>query len=273
MYGNNRGENMEKTEEKFSGKMKEIDLISLLKFLVRNIWIILLIGILLGAASYGYTVLAIAPTYRSTFTAYVNNNSQTVRTDTSLTNADLIASQQLVKTYSHIITSKTILLASANAIGLDMSYEELLGMIVITQDEGTEIIRVSVIATSKDLAYKLNQAIAKTAPVYVEQIVEGSSMRIVDESDYPKRKFGPNTTRRTMLGIGAGILLAMFFVMLRYFTDDTVKSEKEVEEHFPYPVVGIIPDIESGGKSYDSYRYGYSDRSHTAKRRKKSNGK
>ena len=251
---------MEKMENKgiFPLKMKELDPVDLIKFIFIKFWVVLLSIIIFGSAFFFYTALMVKPTYRSTFSAYVNNNN-TQRADNSLTNGDITASQQLVKTYAQIITSRKILEASADSIGLDVDYRKLLNMVSTSQSNGTEIINVSVTAYSPEYAYNLSKAIAVTAPEYLETIVEGSSMKIIDDPTFPKSKYGPNIQKKTLLGIVIGIVFALAIDMIWYFTDNTVTNEKEIEESFQYPVVGIIPDIESITKSgyYSAYRYGY----------------
>ena len=84
-------------------------------------------------------------------------------------------------------------------------------------------------------------------------------MKIIDDPTFPKSKYGPNVQKKTLLGAFIGLIFALAVDMIWYFTDNTVTNEKEIEETFQYPVVGIIPDIESITKSgyYSAYRYGY----------------
>ena len=123
----------------------------------------------------------------------------------------------------------------------------------------TQLIRVTVITTNAHLSYQLAQAIANTAPTYMWQIVEGSSMKIVDAPRAPKDKYGPNYAmllragRAGRRGYRAGVCPHALF------QDDTIKSEGDLEGRYNLPVIGVIPNLtENKGFGYyqnDYYSY------------------
>lgn len=86
--------------------VEEIDLIPLFKAVVSKWWLIVIFAVVLGMVSYFVTDTFVTPTYRSGFTAYVNNRSGVTASGTEatgskkLTTSDITASQSLVKTYS-----------------------------------------------------------------------------------------------------------------------------------------------------------------------------
>lgn len=249
---------MEKKEKRSTDK--EIDLIPILKAIWAKLWLMLLVGVIVSVVVYGATKLFIKPTYRSGFTAYVNN--QHAQSDKSgLSNQDLIAAQQLTKTYSHIICSNSVLTASLNSIDSDLTYAEFSKMVSTSAKDETELISVYVVNTDPQLACDLANAIAKTAPKYMSDIVEGSSMKIVDYPRVPQSNYGPSYLKFAIFGFLFGFLAVLVFVLVRFFLDDSVSDEGELETRFSLPVLGIIPDIESSSKSksssyYSSYGYG-----------------
>ena len=62
-------------EEKKMDKEIEIDLIPILKAIVSKIWLMILVGAIFAGIAFGATKVLIKPTYRCSFTAYVNNQS------------------------------------------------------------------------------------------------------------------------------------------------------------------------------------------------------
>ena len=238
---------------------KEIDIMPLLKTLLSRVWMMILVGLIAAGAVFGVTTLTIKPTYRCGFTAYVNNQHSQASKD-MLSNSDLIAAQQLVKTFSYIIRSNSVLQASLKSIDSDIDYHELSGMVTTQIRDETELITVYVENEDPQLAYELADAIAKTAPSYVSDIVEGSSMKIVDYPEFSNRRYKPNYLRFSIIGFLVGALLVAVLVTIRFFRDDTIKNESELETRFALPVLGVIPDInqikDSG--SYYSSNYGNS---------------
>ena len=153
------------------------------------------------------------------------------------------ASKELVQTYSRVLTSNDVLVASAEFINLDLPYETLSSYVTTNVENKTQLIKVNVITTNANTSYKLAQAIAKTAPTHMSQIIEGSSMKIVDSPQPPKGKYGPNYFTAGLLGFLAGTALAMAYVLIKYFRDDTVKSEGDLEGRYNLPVIGVIPNM------------------------------
>ncbi len=255
---------MKKNEnEKNEPRELEINIIPLLKELVKKIWLIALVGLIVGGGVFVGAKLMIKPTYRSGFTAYVNNKQSKENTD-YLTSSDLTASKQLVLTYQKILTSNTILTAAAEIIGNDSSYESLNKKVSTEVKDDTEIISVYVVDNDPQFAYDYAQAISKSAPQYMAQIVEGSSMKIIDYPEYSEKRFKPSYTRFALIGFLIGALIVVVFVIIRYFMDDTVKSESDIESSFSIPILGVIPDVSKASNNQSDYYY-YSQNSEDKK--------
>lgn len=233
----------------------EINIIPLLKEILKKLWIIVLAGLIVGGAFYVGAKVFIKPTYRSGFTAYVNNKQGKDNKDL-LTSSDLSASKQLVLTYQSILTSNTILTAAAESMGIDLPYKTLRSKVSTEVQDDTEIISVYVVDTDPQFAYEYAQAISKIAPQYMAQIVEGSSMKIIDYPEYSNSRFKPNYFKFALIGFFIGALIVIALVVIRYFLDDTVKNEGDIETRFSIPILGVIPDItKATNKSSDYYYY------------------
>ena len=53
----------------------------------------------------------------------------------------------------------------------------------------------------------------------------------------------------------------LIIVVIRYFTNDTLSGESDIEQHYNLPIIGVIPDYTKVGKGekggYYSYGYAY----------------
>lgn len=237
----------------------EIDVIPILKALLSKLWLMILVGVVIGAIAFGATKVLIKPTYRCGFSAYVNNQHAQSADKSTLTNQDLVAAQHLTKTLSYIIRSNTILSASLQSINSDISYDQFSRMVSTEIKDETELISVFVVNEDPQTAYDLANAIAKTAPAYMAEIVEGSSMKIVDYPVFSQRRYSPNYLKYAVLGFLFGALAVAVIVIIRLFTDDTVRNEDEIEQRFGLSILGVLPDNASTGRGegYYSYEYGY----------------
>lgn len=247
---------------------REIDLLPLLKALLLKLWLMLLVGFLIAVAVYGSTKLFIKPTYRSGFTAYINNQHAQSSDKSVLTNQDLVAAQQLTKTYSHIICSNSVLSASLKSINSELTFKEFSRMVSTSIENETELISVYVVNHDPQLAYELANAIAKTAPSYMSDIVEGSSMKIVDYPQLSESRYGPSYLKYGIFGFIFGFLVVAVIEIIRFYKDDSIKDENELEMRFSIPVLGVIPDVTQTSKSSSSYYsggYGYGKNSSKGK--------
>ena len=242
------------TKKQRENTVPEIDLIPILKALVSRLWLIILVGVIVGGAVFAGTKLLIKPSYRSGFTAYINN--QTVQNGKdSLTYSDITASQQLTQTYRLMIQSRSVLMSAAKQIKSDLSYNRLVAKTSITIKDETEILYVYVVDEDPEFAYKYATAIADIAPQYISDFVEGSSMKIIDypvKSDTP---FGPSYIKYALLGFLLGALIIFVKTIVEFFMDDRIRSEQEIEERFDIPILGIIPDVSEEKKAQGYYEY------------------
>ena len=247
-------------ENKDNHVEREIDLLPILKALLSKLWLMILIGVIFAGMAFGATKLLVKPTYRCSFTAYVNNQHAQGSTD-KLTSSDLNASQQLGATYVRILKSNTILTAALDSLDLDLTYGQFSRMVSAEVQGDTEVIAVYVVNGDPQTAYILANALANTAPTYMTQIVEGSSMKIIDYPMFSDKRYKPSYTKYALLGFLAGLLLVAVIVIIRYLTDDKIKNEHDIEQRFAIPILGIIPDVlqsaENKGKGYYAYEYGY----------------
>ena len=251
-------ENNKKTPKE---KDLDINLLPVLVYLLHRIWIIVLVAVIAAVGTFFAAKILVKPKYQSGFTAYVNNQTQFVRD--SLTSSDILASQKLVLTYSKILTSDTVLEAAANELGEDYTYDRLNGKISTNVMDETELIRVNVLASSPEEAYDIAAAVSKASPDCIQNIVEGSSMRIIDYPKFPTERYSPSYFRIGLLGGIIGAVLAAMVLIIIYIRDDTVKNEGDLEARFDIMVVGVIPDMltESAERSSSYYyqEYGAKD--------------
>ncbi|MCC8065310.1 MAG: hypothetical protein LIO70_09535 [Clostridiales bacterium] len=233
----------------------EIDLLPLLKALWKGAWLIVTAALLAGSIFYLGTKTFVAPTYQASFTAYVNNRTASTESTSTLTSSDLTAAKSLVYTYVQILTGRTVLESAAAEAGVDYDYTELSEYISADVVDDTEIIEVTVTVDSPETALALAEAMADTAPDYVAEIVEGSSMQIIDAPVLPTSIYSPSYLKNAAIGGFLGAVLAAAVIVLRELLDDTVKDEQEIEKRFGVSVVGVIPDLASTEKQ--GYGYGY----------------
>lgn len=230
---------------------REIDLTRVGQVLLKRAWIIVAATIVFGLAAYAYSVLFITPKYRAYFTAYVNNRITTESVQT--TTGDMSASMGLVYVYQDIITSRSVLAPAAEAC--NANYTEVAGGVSANVSDTAPVVTVIVETNSSKLSLAIAQQIAELAPAKVAEVVEGSSMRIIDEPVALRKQSSPNVTRNSLMGLLFGFVLSVLAVVVADLAYDDVQGMADMERRYNLPVIGHIPDMIQAEKTGD--RYGY----------------
>lgn len=235
-------------------EVMEIDLLRLFWVLVHKLWLILLVGVLAACIAFGFTKYCVTPLYRTSVTIYVNN-SRNSSTD-SVTTSDLNASQQLVNTYVNIISSDAVLEKVVEHGAFPYTAAELREMMSASAVSDTEIFRVYIVNPDPAMAAEIANTIAAVAPNEIAEIVEGSSVKIIDYAKVPTGRYSPSYSRNTLLGAMLGVVLTAGIIILLDLFDTRIKSEEDLERLFPdTPILGVIPDLLQVDKNSNSYGY------------------
>lgn len=238
----------------------EIDVVKLLRAILRDIWAIILAAVIFGGAFFAYTYFLIAPTYKASALLYVNNNNISLGSqEISISNSSLIAAQELVNTYIVILEARTTLTEVIDEADIDRSYGEVKSMISAAPVNSTEIFEIVVTSTDPDEAERIANAITKVLPQRISEVVDGSSVRIVDYAIKPSARSGPSYTKNTVLGMLAGIVISGLVIVIREMYDVYIREEEYLNETYGIPVLAAIPDTtqrSSGGYGkYGKYSY------------------
>ncbi len=221
---------------------KKINVLELINFYIQRWWI-MLIGILVGGLAFGaYTVGFITPMYQSACSFYAENTNDVLPQE--ITNVNLSAimvRKELVATYAEILSSNVFLKKVAKESGLGYTHNELYPMLSMTSKNETEILVVKVKSPNPQHAYVLAQVISKLADEQISAVVDGGSVRVLDEPEFPERPYAPSKTRNVEIGMIAGLFLSMMLVFLIELIGNRVKNAEEITEAFHYPVLGEIP--------------------------------
>lgn len=225
------------------GEMKtgiSISIQEFIQLIKKNLFAIVLTGIICGAAAFAITSLFVPQQYEAGAKLIVNAKQDTT---VAITNDQITSSQKLVDMYSVIVKSRSVLERVIDKLELDMSYEQLQKCVTASSVNGTQIMQVSVRNTSSSAAEKILRQILLVAPDVIIDSIEAGSVKTVEgvySSDVP---VAPNKSLYTAVAMLLGWVLSVAFVTLKYVSDDSFKSADEITEKLGVPVIGTIPKI------------------------------
>lgn len=224
----------------------ELDLKEIFRVLVSKLWLIVLLGILVGLGALIYSKYVVAPLYSSTTKVYVLNRQNT---EANVNYTDLQTGAQLTKDYMELVKSRTILNQVITDLDLDMSVETLAGMIGVSSPENTRVVALTVTHTDVYLAQKIANALRDVSATNIREIMNLEAINTVEEASLPTAPSSPNVSKNTVVGFAGGIFLGMVIVIAMYLLDDSIRTPDDVERYLNVSVLASIPILETESKS------------------------
>ena len=191
-----------------------------------------------------FSKVVLSPVYQSSSMLYVLSKETTL---TSL--ADLQMGTQLTQDYKVLVTSRPVLDAVTEELGLDMTYEELRAGISIDNPTDTRILTITVENQDPLMAKTLVDCISQTASAYIGSIMEMVPPKIVEEGQIPEYPSSPNVRRNAALGGLAGAALVCGALTLMGILNDTVRTEEDVVHYLGLTTLALVPERNSAGKT------------------------
>lgn len=245
---------MEKNRQNPNREPYTIDLMHILKSLWQRIWLIAISGVIAAVAGFSIANFAIAPRYASSVMLYVNNNSIALgSSNVTFSASELTAAQSLVRTYIVMLNNRTTLEMVRKEAGVSYEYKYLAGMISATSVNETEVMQVTVTGRDPYEVARIANAIEEVLPKRLSEIIDGSSMAVVDRAVPNLNKVSPSITTYTIVGFALGLLAAVIGVAIAAILDNTIHDEDYILQTYQYPILAKVPNLYDTGKR----RYGY----------------
>lgn len=227
--------------------MDEINLKELFRYILSKFYIIVTATVVVVLAGEIYSTYMKTPLYRST-TKLVLTSSQGDNSTTAVTNTDVTLSNNLVKTYSEIITSRGVLAKVIANLKFDMTTEELAAKVSVSSVTNTQIITLSVSDANAEQAEQIANEIAKVFKAEINSLYKIDNVQIVDKAQAAESPYNINVLKQTLQFLAAGLALGIGIVLIMFYLDNTVKNSQVVEDKVGLVVLGVVPKVGRGKK-------------------------
>ncbi len=222
--------------------MEEINLKELFDYIKERILIIAVIILAVLIIGSVYSLFIKTPLYKSTSTLVLVSDEGT-STSNSYTTQDVTLNNQLVSTYSKIVTSHRVIDTVIENLNIDYSYSEIVKEVAVTTETGTQIIKISVSDPDKALAASITNEIVKVFGEEIKSIYKLQNVSVVDKAEEAKYPANVNYIKEAIIYILVGAVLAFGIVFVIYYFDTSIKSPEEIENKLGLPVIGVIPKV------------------------------
>jgi len=230
----------------------EISIKELFVCIWERIWIVLISTLVFGVAAFFITKFAITPQYEAKIRLYVNNKTESA---SSLTSSDVSAAKSLVDTYITIIESNSVIDEIIKNTEYDYATGQIREMLSAKSVNGTEVFEVSIQGPSPEECAVIANLVADIAPNKISEIVEGSSVKIVDRAKVDPVPIAPNMKKNVVIGCFLGFIISCMVVVLLHMFDTTIYDEDDLKQCCTLPILGIFSDFNqaSQGNKRNTY--------------------
>lgn len=199
----------------------EIDLIELLKHLLRNIKTILIITLVIGLITFGVTQFILPKSY------------------TSSTDITIMPQGELLD-YTSYLNGNVVLDRVASETNMDV--DMLLQNVVVTRDESNQY-NYNIMTTTNDpkLSCRVVKNVVKAFKKEMMSDLSLSSVAIVNEAQVNTKPVSPDVKKNTLIGTLIGLVLSVLYFVLRFLFNKHFINDKEVEMFLGLDVLAEIP--------------------------------
>lgn len=218
--------------------MEEFNILEFLKYYLSKIIFVLLFILIGFVGSYVYTYYIQVPIYRSQTSLVL---TKTNNGSTTITQNDITLNKNLVSTYREIIQSRRILDRVIKNLDLDIEYKELSKNVSVDSVNDTELILISVYNEDNNLAKQIADEIANVFKTEIIKIYNIENVSIIDKALVSKAPYNVNVIKQFVFGSGIGFVLGSLIILIKFYMDDTVKGEEDIEKKLGLSVLGRVP--------------------------------
>lgn len=201
---------------------KEINLRELFMILKKRFWIIVIITLIATVTGYFQNASNITLLYQSSSRIIVGANAE------------------YMKTLMVIIRDPVIMEKVVQELNITGSPEALAGQISVESINSSQVVRITVIDSNPDLAAAIANTTASVFKKEIRNIVNFNDVSFLSDAKVNKNPINSKSNRAIYIAFIMGLMIAVGFVFLLHSLDDTVNSQRDVEELVGVQVLGTV---------------------------------
>lgn len=222
----------------------EIDLLELFYRLLENAKKIIaaaLVGMLLFAF---YSFVLATPLYEATCRLYVTNAN-----DSAINLSDLQIGNYLTSDYQEVFDTWEVHEMVLQNLGLDYTYEQLQGMIKISNPSDTRILDVTITSDDPKEAMDMANTYAEVSRSYISLTMDTNEPTILSKALLPTKPVSPRKLFNTALGFVLGAMVMIGIITIQFLLDDKIKTSDDIRKYTDMAALAVVPANESYARS------------------------
>ncbi|MBQ3006139.1 MAG: AAA family ATPase [Clostridia bacterium] len=208
-----------------------IEIHSLLKDVIRNIWVVILCGLIGFMSFYVVTHSAYDPEYTASATLVVNATSSGTGSYSALT-----TSNEKAKILVNIFTEPSIRECAAEYLGID-SFD---GKVTASVMESTNFIELRVTSNHPEKSYNLLNAVINSHHKVSNKIFRNAGVSVIRMPSMPVAPSNRIDSGNRNLVVAASVTVSLAIILALSIMRNTVKKESDFTEKIDSKLIGTI---------------------------------
>ena len=214
----------------------EIDLIELFHAIISKIWIIIAVMLVCAAIAGNITYFLIDPSYTATSRIYL-----LPRETEALSQTELQVGTQMTTDAAKLAKSKSVVDPVIRDLQLDLTYDDLAGLISVENPTDTRLIDISVKNNDPQTAADISNALANSLCEQVSVIMKSDRPTIAEQASAPDKPSSPSMAKNVVVAALLGLLASAAIVVINFIRDDTIKDQEDVMKYLQLNTLASIP--------------------------------
>ncbi len=223
----------------------EIDLLEVLAVLIKSIWLIIGVGIFTALLGFILAEFVVPPYYESTTRIYILNKGE----NSAVTYSDVQMGAQLTGDYAQLIRSRYVMEEVIAMLSLDAQCDDLLSKVSVDTPTGTRIVSITVKDNDPVQAMNIANCVREVASEYIQDVMDLEAVNVAETANIPTDKAGPSAKKWALIGGVIGLFAICVGVFAGYITDDTIKTDEDIEKYLGLSTLALIPIVETDSTS------------------------
>lgn len=206
--------------------------------------------LLIVATTAGAVVLAalisfffLTPTYEATSQFIVNQNESQRSEEFSVN--DIRTNVELINTYNVVIKSPRILDEVIEEMNLNMTAGELRNKLSVSSEQNSQVVTVTVTDQNYERAAMLANTTVEVFQDEIPSLMNVDNVNVLSgaELNAEATQVSPKPMLNIAIALVLGMMVGVGIAFLLEYMDNSIKTEKDLEEKLGIPVMGIVTHI------------------------------
>ena len=220
-------------------EMEEIDLLELLRAVLKYIKLIIVLCIVFGLGGFLGTKFLITPTYTASTSIYLTPQ---INDTGSLDYNSQMANSKLVTNVVNLMTQNNVMSEVAKDVGMENA-ASVKKCISVTNETNTEIVKVTATTTDPKLSKDIANGTVTTFIKTMQKNLNVRNIEIVDKAKLSYVPSGPSIKKNTMMAALVGGVIGVGYAVLKFLLDNRLRTKEEAEKYLGIPVFAEFPEV------------------------------